>query len=166
MFAVIFRLKHDTADALLDASGKVKDGLFCEPRNDTGRAPDPAYRVIWLPKRSYAEAALTNQTTVQKSWLVRNGERFGLRVHESDAADVHKTHRPEVSFLEGTTVMSYKVGPLPWGTTKASLQKVFKQWNWPARPGQPQGQAADGVFWTAQSGHPTSIALGFHDGSW
>ena len=97
----------------------------------------PMDRVIWLPRKTFAEAALINQTTQQKSCLVRNGGRLGTRVHEADAPEVHAAHRPEISYLDGTPVMSYKVGPLPWGTTKASLQKVFNQWQWPARPGQP-----------------------------
>eukprot|EP00435_Cladocopium_sp_Y103_P075686 s4_g62.t1 len=147
-------LEGPAAAAVLDLSGK--DGVFSEPRTDSGRMPDPSYRVIWLPRRSFAEAALLNQTTTQASWLVRNGERFGLRVREEDAESVHQMHRPEISYLDGNAMMSYKVGPLPWGTTKSSLQKVFNQWQWNARPGQPQGQAADGVFWTAQAtAHPS-----------
>eukprot|EP00435_Cladocopium_sp_Y103_P076071 s49_g75.t1 len=154
MFACTLRLHSSSAKSLLDMSGN--DGLFTEPRSDNGRRPAPDFRVVWLPKRSHAEALFINQTTTQPSWLVRNGDRYGLRVSEADASEVHRLHRPEISFLEGTTVMTYKVGPLPWGTTKASLQKVFHQWQWPARPGQPQGQAADGVFWSAQaSAHPS-----------
>eukprot|EP00435_Cladocopium_sp_Y103_P039416 s683_g10.t1 len=107
MFAVTLRLQTAAATTLLTLSGK--DGLFTEPRTDTGRLPDPTYRVVWLPKKSYAEAAFINQTTTQQSWLVRNGTRYGIRVHETDASDVHHIHRPEVSFLEGTTVMTYKV---------------------------------------------------------
>lgn len=154
LFAATLRLKTGAATELLSISGK--DGVYSEPRTDNGRSPDPTFRVAWLPHKTYAEAALINQTTQQKSWLVRNGERLGIRVHESDASEVHAAHRPEVSYLDGTSVMSYKVGPLPWGTTKASLQKAFKQWQWTARPGQPQGQAGDGVFWSAQATqHPS-----------
>eukprot|EP00435_Cladocopium_sp_Y103_P039949 s1234_g10.t2 len=154
LFAATFRLQVEAAHKLLDMSGK--EGLYTEPRTDNGRSPHPDFRVIWLPRKSYTEAALINQTTSQQTWLVRNGERLGLRVHESDASEVHTQHRPEISYLDGTSVQSYKVGPFPWGTTKHGLQKVFTQWKWPARPGQPQGQASDGVFWSAQATqHPS-----------
>jgi hypothetical protein len=154
LFAATLRLKTGAAQELLALSGK--DGLYSEPRTDNGRAPDSAFRVIWLPRKTFAEATLINQTTHQKSWLVRSGDRLGLRVKEEDASDVHMQHRPEVSYLDGTSVMEYKVGPLPWGTTKVGLQKAFKQWQWPARPGQPQGQSNDGVFWSAQATqHPS-----------
>ena len=154
VFAATIRLHQDAASELLSLSGK--DGMYSEPRTDNGRAPDPAFRVIWLPRKTFAEAALINQTTQQQSWLVRNGERLGIRVAEADASEVHTLHRPDVNYLDGTSVKSYKVGPMPWGTTKSSLQKVFNQWQWNARPGQPQGQAADGVFWTAQATqHPS-----------
>jgi chaperonin cofactor prefoldin len=154
VFAATIRLHQDAASELLSLSGK--DRMYSEPRTDNGRSPDPAFRVIWLPRKTFAEAALINQTTQQQSWLVRNGERLGIRVAEADASEVHTLHRPDVNYLDGTSVKSYKVGPMPWGTTKSSLQKVFNQWQWNARPGQPQGQAADGVFWTAQATqHPS-----------
>eukprot|EP00435_Cladocopium_sp_Y103_P032065 s432_g8.t1 len=154
LFATTIRLHSQAATEVLNLSGK--DGVYSEPRVDTGRAPNPSYRVIWLPKRTFAEASLMNQTTPHHSWLVRNGDRFGIRVHEDDAATVHRLHRPELSYLDGHAVMSYKVGPLPWDTTKQGLQKAFQSWEWPARPGQPQGQSACGVFWTAlATQHPS-----------
>lgn len=47
----------------------------------------------------------------------------------------------------------YRVGPLPFGTTRASLQKAAQGWQWESRPGHPAGQTADrsGIYWTMQS---------------
>ena len=120
VFAATLRLKTDAAQEILPISGK--DGEFSEPRTDNGRSPDPMYRVIWLPRKTFAEAALINQTTQQKSWLVRNGDRLGIRVHEADASEVHAAHRPEISYLDGTSVMSYKVGPFPWEQPKPACR--------------------------------------------
>eukprot|EP00435_Cladocopium_sp_Y103_P063073 s181_g24.t1 len=150
LFATTFRIQAESASLLMELNGQ--GGLYSEPRVDSGRAPDPKYRVIWMPKKNFSESALINQTTPQQSWLVRNGDRFGVRVAEAD----HHALRPDVNYLDGHATMSYKVGPLPWGTTRNSLQKVFGLWQWPARPGQPQGQAGDGVFWSAQATqHPS-----------
>ena len=103
LFASTLRLTETAAHDMLDLSGS--DGLFTEPRADNGRSPDTSFRVIWLPRKTSAEAALVNQTTQQQSWLVRNGDRFGLRVGETDAADVHTLHRPELSYLECSHVI-------------------------------------------------------------
>eukprot|EP00435_Cladocopium_sp_Y103_P030903 s2207_g7.t1 len=154
LFATTFRIQSESASLLMELNGQ--GGLYSEPRVDSGRAPNPTYRVIWMPKKNFSESALINQTTPQQSWLVRNGDRFGVRVAEADASEVHHALRPDVNYLDGHATMSYKVGPLPWGTTRNSLQKVFGLWQWPARPGQPQGQAGDGVFWSAQATqHPS-----------
>lgn len=50
-------------------------------------------------------------------------------------------------------MQTYKLGPLPYGTTRKSLVALFSQWQWTARPGQPVGQTQNnqGVFWSAQS---------------
>ena len=103
LFAATLRLTETAAHDMLDLSGS--DGLFTEPRADNGRSPDTSFRVIWLTRKTSAEAALVNQTTQQQSWLVRNGDRFGLRVGETDAADVHTLHRPELSYLECSHVI-------------------------------------------------------------
>ena len=84
-----------------------------------------------------------------KSEVVRYGYRYGLRVENEHAQETHRFLRPEVAFLNGEAVESYKVGPLPFGTTKQGMMDLMKEWKWPARPVQPTGQSQDntGVFW-------------------
>lgn len=109
--------------------------------------------VVWLPKKSHSEVTIAKQTNPHPSWVVRSGTRYGLRVRASHAEDTHAHQRPELEYLPGTTMQTYRVGPLPFCTTRGSLSKVFKAWSWPARPGQPLGQDKEhtGIFWSALS---------------
>ena len=126
--------------------------FFVEPRDDSGRHPNEQYRVIWLPKKSFSDMIVIKQTTNVPCWIVRSGERYGLRVETMHVKTVHNNLRPEVDFLDGE-IKTYRLGPLPFGTTKSSLSKVFKQWGWSARPGQPLTQSRDhsGIFWSCQA---------------
>ena len=150
IFIVTMRMTTEGANQIQLTNGV--GGIFVEPRTDNGRNPHPNFKVIWLPKRSYGDALVAKQRTSVDTWLVRNGDRFGLRTTLDKASEVHSAHRPEVEFLEGE-LKTFLIGPLPFGTTKASLNKVFKQWSWKARPGQPMGQTKDfqGSLWSAQS---------------
>ena len=149
LFAFNIRVPHREADILHQAS--ATGGIFVEPRSDNGRQPCPDHRVIWLPKKTLSETLLAVKTTEAQCWVARNGDRYGIRVLRTDAPAVHKIHRPDLDFLEGDSKQSYRLGPFPFGTTKQSLQKLFRQWQWPARVGQPAGQASDnnGTFWSA-----------------
>ena len=148
------RLTHDAAEKVLKTSGT--DGHFYEPRTQNGREPDPEYKVVWLPKTNHGDALIAKQTSSCEVWLVRNGMRYGLRTKSTNHKSVHDAHRPDLTFIEGATLQTYKVGPLPWGTTRNSLNKVLAAWTWHARPGQPTGQAPDhsGVIWTVQAASP------------
>ncbi len=156
IFAVCLRLTHDAADKILKASGT--NGHYYEPRCQNGREPDDGYKVVWLPKANHGEALIAKQTSACEVWLVRNGMRYGLRTKSANHKSVHDVHRPDLTFIEGTTLQTYKVGPLPWGTTRNSLNKVLAAWTWHARPGQPIGQAPDhsGVMWNVQAASPPS----------
>ena len=154
-FIVTLRIDEKQAQTIMNMSGN--SGIFVEPRDDSGRHPNDNFRVIWLPKKSYSDMIVVKQTTNVPCWVVRSGDRFGLRVETAHVKTVHSSLRPEIDYLEGE-IKTYRLGPLPFGTTKSSLSKVFKQWGWPARPGQPLAQARDhsGIFWSAQaSSSPT-----------
>ena len=114
--------------------------------------------MVWLHKTTYGEAALANQTTTCESTLVRSGDRYGIRVAHDEAEQVHQAHHPDLVFLKGSELKKYRIGPLPYGATKQSLSKIFKSWEWPARPIGPQGQAKDrsGVNWLVQASAPPS----------
>ena len=151
IFIVTFRVKCPAHEVILDASGQA--GKYFEPRDHTGRSPDTSYKVIWMPRKNFQDVMLAKQTSLHPTWLVRSGDRFGLRTHCEFAKDIHEQHRPDVDYMAGEQMTTYRVGPLPFGTTKSSLQKLYKEWGWTARPGQPLGQSIgqEGVFWSTQS---------------
>ena len=151
LFAVNLRLPQDVASRLMDLS--ATEGVYVEPRSDNGRSPCDKFAIVWMPKKSLSEVVLASQTASIKCWVVRNGLRYGLRVATADAAELHKIHRPDIDFIAGGDKNTFRLGPFPWGTTKQSLQKLFKEWNWQARVGQPSGQDSDnkGLFWSAVS---------------
>eukprot|EP00438_Fugacium_kawagutii_P010336 Skav212589 [mRNA] locus=scaffold125:524976:529826:+ [translate_table: standard] len=155
IFAFLIRVPEDQALKALDASGT--QGLFTEPRDASGRQPSGDFRVIWLPKKGLHEATIATQTSSNKAWIVRSGTRYGLRVAAAHAQITHKEQRPDVEFVDGVK-QQYRLGPLPWGTTKSSLQSVLKQWGWQAIAVQPQGQVAgsNGLFWSCSAASPPS----------
>ena len=114
LFAVCIRVTSQAAGALMDHSGK--DGLYLEPRNPTGRLPDPSCQVVWLHKKTYPEAMLAKQTTPNGPTLVRSGDRYGLRVNQAHAESVHLMHRPDIAFVPGAEMKRFKVAPVPYGT--------------------------------------------------
>ena len=154
VFMVNLRLHKDQAKVLLAAN--AQGGLYAEPRTTTGRQPSDAHQVIWLPKKNFAEAQVSNQMTQVPSSLVRSGNRYGLRVLTKDAEAVHLAHRPDVTYLDGTELRKYRIGPLPYGSTKQSIVNAFKKWGWTARPLGPQGQSQDksGTMWLVQAAEP------------
>lgn len=151
LFAFSFRVIATEVDTLLETSGSR--GIYFEPRSACGRQPCESYHVTWLPHSTYQEAKYAQQTSPQKTSLVRHGERYGLRSDTMNAKQVHEHHRPDTPFLMGGTKMLYSLGPLPYSTTRESIIKLMKVWQWEGRPLQPRGRSADGsgVNWTIQA---------------
>ena len=147
IFAVLIRVTDHFAAHLMPNSGV--DGLYFEPRTMDGRKPDPQFRVIWMPKKNLAQVRLARSQTEARTTIVRMGQRFGLRADQDHAEKVHAQHRPDLMFLDGHALRPFKVGPFPYGSTKASLSKGFKHLGWNARPVQPmsQLQVSEGIFW-------------------
>ena len=147
VFAFLIRVTDRFADHIIP--GAAVDGIYLEPRTLDGRKPDPSFRVIWMPKQTLAQVRLARSQTEAKTTIVRMGNRFGLRVDSRQAEQVHMQHRPDLMFLDGSELRPYKVGPFPYGSTKASISKGFKHLGWNARPVQPisQTQVQEGIFW-------------------
>ena len=154
VFIVSIRVTDNASESILAASGV--GGIYYEPRSDSGRSPLQSFGVVWMPRKQFGEVLLAKQTSQFPTWIVRTGDRYGLRAADQHISELHRLHRPDIEYLEGQTMTMYRVGPMPYGTTKQSLQKVFKEWEWKARAGQPQGQDAYGVMWTAQATEPPS----------
>ena len=147
IFSVLLRITARAARIMVADSGQ--DGLYFEPRSANGRQPCSAFKVVWIPRKTKQEVLMLQTQLKHKSEVVRYGQRFGLRIENSHAEEAHGFLRPEVAYLNGEAVESYKVGPLPFGTTKQGMNELMKEWNWPERPVQPTGQSQDntGVFW-------------------
>ena len=147
IFVFLVRVTSSFADQLMPNA--AVDGIYIEPRTLDGRRPDPAYRVIWMPRHTLAQMRLAKSQTDARTTIVRMGMRYGLRVDKAKAEQVHLQHRPDLMYLDGQELKPYKVGPFPYGSTKASLSKGFKHLGWNARPVQPmsQLQVQEGIFW-------------------
>ena len=122
LFLVTMRLTMSGANMIMAANSN--HGMYVEPRSDNGRDPKANCRVVWLPKRNLGEVRIAKQTAPVEAWVVRHGDRYGIRVAEDHAKQMHELLRPEISFIDGKTVESYRLGPLPFGTTRQSLLNV------------------------------------------
>lgn len=116
MFFVTIRLQHDGDFRFHDQSGV--EGIYIEPRTDCGRRPAEGYQVIWLPRKTFDEVLVAKRVLPHAAWIVRHSDRFGLRVNDADAQSTHEQHRPDLGYLGGQELTSYRIGPLPFGTTK------------------------------------------------
>ena len=154
VFLVNLRVTSDVIPILMGASGN--EGLFVEPRSHNGRQPDSEHQIVWLPKKTFAEAVIARQTTTVSTVLARSGDKYGLRVRMDDAEQVHTLHRPDLMFMQGGELKKFRVGPLPYGSTKQSIVNAFQKWGWQARPITPCGQSQDqsGVMWYVQASEP------------
>lgn len=151
IFVVTFPLMKPNVAQLQLQSGQ--HGMYFEPRSECGRTPMSGFQVIWLPRKQLSEVIVACQVLPHPGWVVRHGDRYGVRVLNDHAQKTHEMHRPDICYLGGQTMQTYKIGPLPFGTTRKSLVSLFEQWQWTARPGQPIGQSQNhqGVFWTVQA---------------
>ena len=154
VFSITCRFTQKAAAIVLAAN--AQSGLFTEPRAQHGRDPCHLHKVVWLPKKSFAEALVAQQVTEVSTSIARSGDRFGLRTLSDHVEKVHAQNRPGVAYLDNSTVKQYQVSPLPFGTTKQSLQKVCDTWSWSARPSHTLGLTADksGLIWIVSASEP------------
>ena len=151
IFMASFRLECSDITSALKESGT--NGCYVEPRSPDGRSPAQEFRVIWLNKMDKQSVMIASQSTEEWTCIVRSGSRFGLRVHASDAQAVHERHKPLTPFLQSDQVTTYHVGPIPHGSNRMALTKLFQSWSWQARPCQPKSRTPDGrgVVWECQA---------------
>eukprot|EP00438_Fugacium_kawagutii_P015308 Skav221897 [mRNA] locus=scaffold1395:768355:772908:+ [translate_table: standard] len=150
-FAVNVRMTLGAASKVHPASGEA--GLYAEPRAQDGRAPDAAFQVIWLSRKNYAESRVVQKTVPMETYLVRHLERYGLRVAHKHAEQAHQAIKPEVPWIPGLNLLKFRVGPMPYGASRANLLEVCKLWGWAARPISPISQSNDrtGTIWLFQA---------------
>ena len=159
IYSVCIRAPTCLLSRLLAASGE--GGVYTEPRSMDSKEVHRDYEVVWIPKADKATLSHLRQTNPAAIGMVRIGDRFGLRVLTSQAADLHKTVRPDAVYLSTGVRQQWLVGPIPYGTDRKALCKALLQMPWEVKPLQPiaalDGQR--GVMWTvvAVSEPPTNI---------
>ena len=166
MFACAIRVRSDVFLQVLNASGN--GGVYIEPRTDDGKGHSSNFHTVWLNKMTYEEAVASKATARCCAYLIRVNRRYGLKTDIGNAEALHAQFRAEVPMMVEGKREVYQVGPLPWGTTRSSLQKLFEIWQWAARPLQPTGRSADGkgLMWLAQATAPpgaTAITMAHGD---
>eukprot|EP00435_Cladocopium_sp_Y103_P016483 s3990_g4.t1 len=151
LFMVNMRIDSSAIETLMQSNGE--DGKYYELRNHNGRQPLESQKIVWLPGKAFADAQVLQRSSTIPTALVRQGDRYGLRTTEQHAEELHKLHRPDLVYIHGGDLKRYRVGPMPFGSTKQSLVHIFQKWNWQARPIGPQKQADDrsGIMWHVQA---------------
>eukprot|EP00438_Fugacium_kawagutii_P010965 Skav219582 [mRNA] locus=scaffold249:234653:239093:+ [translate_table: standard] len=136
--------------------GSGSDGVFVEARTHDGKQHDGTQHTVWLQKMTYEEARAAQTKIEVPSCLVRVTYRYGLRVATQSAQEVHEKFRPQEPFLASSVKSTWIVGPMPWGTTRQALIKLFAKWSWCAKPLQTAGIAADrtGLKWHVVADSP------------
>ena len=159
MFTVCIRIPQCLLTRILSCSGE--GGVYVEPRSMDSREVSHEYEVIWVPKADKATVSHLRQTNPASSGLARLGDRFGLRVMTSQAAELHKLLRPDAVYLATGVRQHFIVGPIPYGTDRRALCKALSHLPWAVKPLQPvtalDGQR--GVMWAvvAVDDPPTNI---------
>lgn len=151
LFVCFIRVPIEVFQQLFQLSGS--QGVYFEPRSHDGFKRDDEYEVIWLAKQDITGAKATQAVLGEASSLLRVGARYGLKVPSKRAQEIHTKLKPNEPFFSGGTRQSYRVGPLPWGSTKQNIHALFGQWGWAAKAIQPCGKAADqsGLMWLVHS---------------
>eukprot|EP00438_Fugacium_kawagutii_P011043 Skav217110 [mRNA] locus=scaffold1627:189603:194675:- [translate_table: standard] len=159
MFVCSCRLRGDLLHKVLHLSGQ--NGLYFEPRSDDGKGPHEGYLTVWLQKLEFTEACAATAKATRPTSLIRVAKRYGLKVAKADAQTIHQQFRGDAPFLGNGQATVYQLGPLPWGTSRQGLQKLFSQWGWPAVPLQPAGKSAcqKGLVWWARATTPPSHSV-------
>lgn len=164
LFTCAIRVVEPVASQLFDLSGTA--GIYVEPRTHDGKQHDGSTQTVWLPKHTLQQALAAKSTASVTTSLIRVGHRYGLRASTTEAPQLHVQFRPDVPYLPGDSKEEFLVGPLPWGTTRVALVRLFAQWNWVAKPLQPAGRSADsqGLMWLvhATQSPPNSVYTMVH----
>ena len=148
VFMCCIRFRTSAIESVLKQSGS--HGCYIEIRAPDGKRDDVNHYTVWLPRKSLREAQAEQAAVKEPSAIIRVGHRYGLRVSAGDAEAVHATVRQEQAVMLGPNKQTWCMGPLPWGSSKQSVQKIIDEWGWKARALHTTGKAPDGsgLLWS------------------
>eukprot|EP00438_Fugacium_kawagutii_P001635 Skav211753 [mRNA] locus=scaffold1548:673105:678018:- [translate_table: standard] len=150
MFSVCVRVPSELLMPLLKQSGL--DGIYCEPRTLDGKAVAEQFAIVWAPRTPLSELRRLKQTLPDVIGLARNGDRMGLRVYATAASTVHAKLKPDAVFLANGPKKQFVVGPMPYGSDRASISRALIELQWEARALQPiASRESRGNMWLVQA---------------
>ncbi len=154
IFTCFMRIAKVCLPIVISQSGQ--EGIYVEPRQQDGKKMDDSYHTVWLNKQTCEEARALQATAKMPVSLVRVTNRYGLRVESKFGPDLHKAMKPDSPFISNGEKIHFVLGPLPFGTTKKAMMKLFEQWDWVAQPLHPCGRSQDqkGLMWKVVAGSP------------
>ena len=154
VFMRCIRFRTSAIESVLKQSGS--HGCYIEIRAPDGKRDDVNHYTVWLPRKSLREAQAEQAAIKEPSAIIRVGHRYGLRVSAGDAEAVHATVRQEQAVMLGPNKQTWCMGPLPWGSSKQSVQKIIDEWGWKARALHTTGKAPDGsgLVWSLHAAGP------------
>eukprot|EP00438_Fugacium_kawagutii_P000614 Skav207561 [mRNA] locus=scaffold3235:179008:181314:+ [translate_table: standard] len=131
LFSCSARIRADLFAKVSQAA--AQQGFFVEPRSPDGRKQ--------------------HDISPKTSFVIRVNKRYGLKVAREHGEEVHRFFHQDSPFLGDTGLKMFQLGPLPWGTTRATLQKQFGEWQWSAIPLHPIGQSecGRGLMWLVKA---------------
>ena len=161
-FTVFMRVPEGALSKILTSS---PHGVYIEPRGDKPREHDDRYRVIWLPGASYEEAMHLCRTYDRAICLVRMKLRYGIRVKKEDEQPAWSHLRPGIEYQAISVQHIYELFPIPHGTQKQAINKLLKDWEWPARPLQPGKGTFSHMAWRvgSEGPPPNPVMTGFNN---
>lgn len=156
-FSVQFRFLKSQELAVLQQSGQ--NGLYVEPRLADASSPSDEYQVVWMPQSNLASVQHASQCEPVSLGIARSGKRYGIRVAAKHFQQVFQQLKPDGQFLAPGQRLHWHCGPWPYGTDRKMLAKIFKDWQWQARPLQPAKSVEGGMMWLIQSVSQPSQAI-------
>ena len=159
LFACAIRVRSEVFPDIMKQSGQ--GGIYIEPRSDDGKMHCNQHHTVWLNKMAHNEAVAACAKAKTPAFLIRVNRRYGLKTPLEHANELHKQFRADVPMMQGNANATFTLGPLPWGTTRKSLQELFNHWGWQARALQPAGRSADGkgLLWNALASSPPGSSV-------
>eukprot|EP00438_Fugacium_kawagutii_P034754 Skav221193 [mRNA] locus=scaffold3557:101113:110462:+ [translate_table: standard] len=148
-FSVFMRYDKQQELAVLHCSGS--NGLYVEPRVESGAAPADEFQIVWLPQSGFSDVQYKAQCEPHSIGITRTGQRYGIRVLSKNYQSVYQSLKPGGMYLQPGVRMTFHSGPWPFGADRKQIAKVIKEQKWSARPLQPIKTVEGGLMWAIQA---------------